>query len=280
MKKIVIGIVIVIVIGTIVFIIGLVHVPRDRYAVVHTSFGGFEAKVLGPDEYAWRWEKLIPSAFEIYVFDLASYEAEVDSPVKGNYYPSGNEYAKAAGVDVSFDFDLRYGIEFSVIPDRLRSLVQTGLRPEKLGEWYREKAKALAERITQIVVTEPRILRTEGYVEKIGSMIKDEPAFDSILIEKISPEYVSVPDYDLYLHLKQKYMEIEKLKMEAEIAKINLEKERDLIAIRKEIDIIQNLDKYGEIFKNYPILIEFLYLRNLKPEEFLKLSEVNFSKSK
>jgi hypothetical protein len=277
MKKLIIGIIVVILLGSVVFILGLLHVPHDQYAVVYTSFAGFDAKALTPDTYAWRWEKLIPSALVTYLFKLESYEAEVDSPVKGNYYPSGNEYAKAAGVDMSFEFDLRYKIEFSIIPGKLRDIVSEGLRPEKLSDWYKKKANELAERITQIVVKDPQIFHTEGYLGKIGSIIKDDASFDSITIVKISPEYVNLPDYDLYLHLKQKYMEIEKLKLEAQIAKLNAEKDRDLLAIKKEIDIIQNLDKYGETFKNYPILLEFLYLRNLSPEEFLKLSEVNFS---
>jgi hypothetical protein len=214
------------------------------------------------------------------MFKLDTFEAEIKTPVEGNYYPSGNDYAKAAGENVSFDFDVRFTLEFSIIPQKLRSLVAAGLRPETLSHWYKEKAAALAERITQIVVKDPQIFYSEGYVERISAAIKDEAAFDSINLIKISPSYVNIPDYDLYLHLKQKYMEVEKFKLEAEVAKINAEKERDLLAIRKEIDIISNLDRYGEIFKNYPILIEFLYLRNLKPEEFLKLAEVNFSKIK
>jgi hypothetical protein len=125
------------------------------------------------------------------------------------------------------------------------------------------------------VLKDPNIFSTNDFTGRISGLVKDDSRFDSIRIEKITPERVQLPDYALYLELKKRYAEVEKLRLDAEIEKVNAEKERDLLAVKKEIDIIQNLDRYGEMFQNYPVLLEFLYMRNLKPEELIKLAEVN-----
>jgi hypothetical protein len=277
MKKVIISFFILIILGVTVLILGWINVPDNTYGVVQTSFKGFDQKLLKPKSISWRWEKLIPSALSLYLFKLAPYKADCESPVKGSMYPSGNDYAKAAGQNIDFQFDVKFTIEFSIFPEKLVGLAAAGLRPETLGKWYEDTSVKLSERISQIVLKDPQIFYTQGYVEKFQSIFKDDALFDSVEVKNITPKYINVPDYELYTQLKQKYLQIEKLKLEADIEKLNLEKDRDLLAIRKEIDIIQNLEKYGETFKNYPILIEFLYLRSLKPDEFLKLSEVNFA---
>jgi hypothetical protein len=280
MKKLVASIIILIILGAIIGIIGLIHVPESTYAVVHTTFRGFEAGVLNPNTFTWRWEKLIPTVLNTYLFKLEPYKIDTELLLSGNFLAQGKDLAASVAENASFDTGSQFMTEFSIKPDKLRDLAAAGLRPESLPQWYREKAQLLSGKISQIVLKEPKIFSESDFLERINTILKDAPGFDSISITTITPGQMNAPDYGEYLDLRKKYFEIERLKLDAEEAKINAEKERDLLAIKKEIDIIQNLDRYGEMFKNYPILLEFLYLRNLKPEEFLKLSEVNFSKGK
>jgi hypothetical protein len=280
MKKLIATIIIFLILGIAVAIVGLIYIPGNMYGVAYSSFSGFDKKILFPGSVSWRWEKLIPTIFTTYVFDLSPYKIDNELIIKGDYLLAGSGHTNLSGESISFDTGVKYMLEFSIIPEKLQVLVVSGLRPEKLSDWYSEKSQALSARISEVILKDPAIFREADFTAKISSIIKDDPQFDPIKIKSIAPSRVNLPDYDLYMQLKQKTMEVEKLRLEAETEKINAEKERDLLAIKKEIDIIQNLDRYGETFKNYPILLEFLYLRNLKPEEFIKLSEVNFSKGK
>ena len=124
MKKIIISFIILLICGIAALIIGFIHIPPDYYALIHTKISGFDNKVYLPDTIMWRWEKLLPTVFTLYKFNLLPYKTELTSPVKGSLFPSGNDYAAALGEDFDFSFEITMRIEFAINPEKLLMLVE------------------------------------------------------------------------------------------------------------------------------------------------------------
>lgn len=265
MKKIIISFILLLIIGVIVLIIGFVYIPRDYYGVIQTRISGFDEKVYLPDTKMWRWEKLLPTVFSIYKFKLSSYKKELESPVKGSLYPSGNDYARALGENFDFSFEMNINVEFAIIADKLHLLVQDGLRPDTLDAWYEEIAGKLSERLFEIVLNEPDIFmkyKRLEYLKQIQTIIGDEKDFYGITLISVDPKNVNIPDYDAYKALKEKYFEHLTLKTGILNEMLQAEKQLYLEAVQKEIEIIRNIDKYGEILTKYPSILEFLQKTN------------------
>jgi hypothetical protein len=265
MKKFVISFILLLIAGITVLILGFVYIPRDFYGVIQTRLTGFDENVYLPDTNLWRWEKLLPTAFTLYKFKLIPYKKDIESPVKGSLYPSGNDYARALGEDFDFSFELDVHVEFTIIPDKLPVLAKNGLRPDNMAAWYDDMADKLSERLFDIIVDEPDIFlkyTTTEYLNHIQAIIGDEKDFYGITLLAVDPKNINIPDYEAYKVLKEQYLEYVNVKSEMRNEMLQAEKQLYLEAVQKEIEIIRNIDKYGEILTKYPTILEFLQKTN------------------
>ena len=265
MKKLIISFIILLICGGVVLYLGLVHIPPDHHGIIHTTIYEFDKKVYEPGFYQWRWEKLLPTVFSLYSFDLSPYSADIESPIKGSLYPSGNDYAKALGEEFDFSFDISLSIQFAIDPDHLLDLAEAGLRPDNLLAWYKERAFKLSERISTIIIEDPEIFlkytRDES-LKKIQVIVSDYKDFYGITLLSVDPKHINIPDYDAYMALKETYFE--HLEIQKGIKKEMLEGEKSLYleAIQKEREIIRNIEKYGDILTEYPAILEYLHRAN------------------
>ncbi|MBN2532920.1 MAG: hypothetical protein JXB88_08515 [Spirochaetales bacterium] len=265
MKKVIISLILLLVVGIIVLVIGFIYIPQDSYGVVQTMISGIDEKVYPPGTIMWRWEKLLPTALAFYKFKLTPYKKEIESPIKGSLYPSGNDYAKALGESFDFSFEFNVNVEFVIIPDKLPLLVKDGLKPDNLSTWYEDVSGKLSESLFEIVLAEPDIFmkyKRSELLKQIQTIIGDQNDFHGITLLAIDPKNVNIPDYDAYKALKEKYFNYLTLKSGAHNEMIQAEKQLYLEAVQKEIEIIRNIDKYGELLTKYPSILEFLQKTN------------------
>jgi hypothetical protein len=270
MKKVIISIIILLICAGVAGYFGLVHIPPDLYGIIHTTLRGFDTEVYEPETYLWRWEKLLPTVFSLYTFNLSPYRADISSPIKGSLYPSGNDYAKALGEDFDFSFDISLSVEFAINPDSLLELAENGLRPDTLPVWYQEISYKLSEALSSIIINDPEIFITmtrKEALEKIQVILSDNKDFMGIQLLAVDPKNINIPDYDAYAMIKEKYFAHleEWSSMKKEI--MDAEKSLYLAAIEKEIDIIRNIEKYGDILTTYPAILDYLHKTN---KEYVK----------
>lgn len=265
MKKVIISFILLLICGGVAFFFGYILIPQDQYAIINTTLFGFDEKVYPPQTFMWRWEKLLPTVFNLYTFHLAPYTAEIESPMKGSLYPSGNDYAKGLGENFDFSFEISLSLKFGIIPDKLLDLVKNGLRPENLESWYKDMTMTISESLFRIITDNPEIfvkLTRKEYITRIQDILGDNKEFDGITILDINPKKINIPDYDAYRAIKAAYLKHLEFQTTLNNEKIMAENKLYLEAIQKEIEIIRNIEKYGEILTKYPAILDYLHKAN------------------
>ncbi|MBN1697812.1 MAG: hypothetical protein JW881_09885 [Spirochaetales bacterium] len=260
MKKVIIGFVIILVFGIVIFLVGLVHVKENTYAVIQTKLSGLEEKVYGPDIWLWRWEKLLPTVFTMYRFNLNPYHADIDVPLNSNLgtedITEGEETDTASS---EFSFSLVFYLVFDIIPEKLPSLVKSGLTPETLDIWYHDIATGLTEKVTAIIIKDPATLnlKKQEFLARLRTLIAHETVYDAVSLIRLEPKSLRIPDYDEYISLKSWFLSF----LDKKIATLQEEKERHIRAIEREMDeIILNLKTYKDVLQKYPAIVDFLYM--------------------
>ncbi|MBN2737303.1 MAG: hypothetical protein JXR70_10005 [Spirochaetales bacterium] len=276
--KIFISFLIILILGGVVFYLGWINnqIPLGYIAVIHTSTSGFVEHPVKSDEFTWMWENILPTNMTIYKFSLTSYQSKIDSPVKGYLYPSGESYAQAIGLSEDFYFEMELSLVFKIRENNLVSLViNENLTPDTLNTYYQKKAEDMALAISKLALSDPLLFSGGDYEEKIKEQLSKDNNFVSLEILQVIPSNIKkIPDYDNYLYAKKSFFALKEEEMKTKLQLIQLERQRDEEALKKEIQIIQQIEDYGSLLENYPILIEFLQLRKLSSEEFLKFSEI------
>ena len=76
-----------------IFFVGYVQfrVPLGKYGVMLSKSSGYYEKLISHDEFAWRWEPLLPTNAVVLTFDLSPITIEKD--VNG-MLENGDRYAK------------------------------------------------------------------------------------------------------------------------------------------------------------------------------------------
>ncbi|MBN1412765.1 MAG: hypothetical protein JW969_18095 [Spirochaetales bacterium] len=251
--------------------------PQGVYGVTKCKAGDFNYKLVKSGSFTWRWEKLLPTVMTIYEFNLTPYRAHMENPIKGNLYPSAQTYLSVMNPGIDFSFEIKFYAEFVIIPESLPDIVSQGVLPDNLNNWYETKGDKLGEKITKILIENPTILYDKNYLREVREKLVDDPEFNAIDLIQIEPKTIKLPDAELYNLAKKAYLERKEQELKDSMELLAERKKRDLLAIKKEMEIIQNIDKYAELLEKYPVLIDFLYLRNLSSEDYIKLSTSKYS---
>ena len=79
MKRFVILMVVLLLLGGVAFYFGWVqiHIPAGHYGVIFTRTNGWEDEPVVPGTFVWRWQRLVPTNFTLYLFDVESHRTEV-----------------------------------------------------------------------------------------------------------------------------------------------------------------------------------------------------------
>ncbi|MCY4485025.1 MAG: hypothetical protein OXC12_19295 [Spirochaetaceae bacterium] len=251
--------------GTI-FVAGWIQIllPAATYAVQFSKTGGYDARVIAPATFAWRWERVIPGNVTLYFF--AVQPATVSTPIRGTL-PSADTVASVLPGNVDFGYQATVSVTFSVRPEALPHLVATeGLLPESLPAWTQAKGEAVAHAAFERLQTGDLAgaLRNLAAVEaRVAGALAEQ--FPAVEIRAVRFADLRLPDLELYERARRSYLALLEARSEARrVAALNLasERERGVAAAEARREALQVLREYGQVLEDFPILIQFLALQS------------------
>ncbi len=229
------------------------QVKAGTCAIMTSKTCGLHEGVFSYGEFAWRWERLLPTNITLEPFCLGNREYQFDIsghlPCAGAYssvLPEKNDFA------YSYVIKLNLGIESQAIFDLYKAnRIRTN---QDLDSYLETKARLAGSLIAEYLA------KDTSYIKKI-SLAEDELAavlsghsrdFTGMSISSVSLASAEYPDIELYEKARAAYdgyYSSVGLKLEeqsAEQARIVAEQERSM----------QQLEKLGALLKNYPELSE------------------------
>jgi len=252
----------IILVGGAAFYFGWIQfqLEENTYGVVFTKTSGYEQEVLEPGRFNWRWEALIPTNMTLHKIPVVPRSVELQ---KSGSLPSGKVYAEAIEAAVAFEYTLRISLTYSLQPEELPRLVEEeSLTAETLDDYYLEIEQRINSGISNYI--ENRISRNEDvYVEEFKTA-----TFEQALIDRIQQELpfialqsaaltqLTVPDIQLYQAARSYYFDLLQTRQETETA--TLEREREWVVSQESK--LEVLRKYGQLFTEYPGLIQYMAL--------------------
>ncbi len=274
MKKFLVGLIILIVAGAVVFYFGWVQLqlPADTYAVAFTKTGGWDKSVLQPGTFIWRWERVIPTNFKLDKYELVTRQSRLQT---SGSLPSGDVYSQYLPGNPSFSFDIELTVSYRLKPEALPQLTQDGiLTPQTLDIYYSNFEAGLvqkAETTLQSLVNEnsgsgtlsPAALETS----LVSELRKQFPNFD---ILHATPTKLQIPDMALYRRARDSYVALLDSKTRS------LEQAANAAAadqVRKD-NRLELLRQYGEVLTQYPILLKYLALENGQNPDSVNLNDL------
>lgn len=251
--------------GTI-FVAGWIQIllPAATYAVLFSKTGGYDARVIAPGTFAWRWERVIPGNVTLYFF--AVQPATVATPIHGRL-PSADTVASVLPGNVDFAYQATVAVTFTVRPEALPHLVATeGLLPDALPAWTRAKGEAIGHAAFERV-QRPDLAGALPDLAGVESRVADDLAeqFPAVQIREVRFADLQLPDLELYQRARRAYLALLEARYEARRAAArNLaeDRERGVAAAEARREALQVLREYGEVLEEYPILIQFLALHS------------------
>ena len=249
-----------VVLAGVVFFFGWIQiqVPPDGYGVIFTRTHGWEAEVIRPGTFVWRWQRLIPTNLTLYVFEPGLHRTPVR--LQGSL-PSGTAISTILQDSGSFDYDLRLTVQSRIIAAHLPSLARDReLRPEDIGGFYDEIDAMIGEIATQAVLSvverQPERITPGTAYDNIVETVKTGLArrLDYLEVVAVAVERIDLPDMDLYLTARQSARDV----LEARSRSLQQAAER-LAQNEAETDRgLSLLERYGELLDRYPVLIDYV----------------------
>ncbi|MFO7731635.1 MAG: hypothetical protein R6V86_12840 [Spirochaetia bacterium] len=261
--KLFLFVILLVLVGGAAFYFGWIQFQLEEhsYGVVFSKTSGYEEEVLRPGEFNWRWEALIPTNMTLHEIEVSSRSVALE---KSGSLPSGSVYAQAVEVSTDFEYSLVLSLTYSLQPEQLPQLVQEeALTADTLDDYHREAEQRLNSLIS-------------GYIENRISSNQDvsiedfkTSAFETVLLEELREEFshfkihsialtrLEIPDIELYQAARSYYFDILETRRETETA--TLQQEREWIVSQESK--LEVLKKYGELFTEYPGLIQYMALR-------------------
>ncbi|MDR1180098.1 MAG: hypothetical protein LBK44_06300 [Spirochaetales bacterium] len=263
MKKFVALCIILLAAGGTVFYFGWVQIgiPAGNTAVIFTKTWGWEEKPVSPGTFIWRWEKLIPGNFSLYLYPDTIYTAEI---VCEGSLPSADVYNLFLDGRPDFRYDVRLTVSYRVRGDFFPVLAgEQNVLPEGLGDWLGSVRSGIGAKCLEAVNT---LFAADGDVEapvrpgsveqRISGVVAGalEAAYPSLEVTGILPVRITLPDTALYAKGRELYLEQVSAKKEA----IRQSASQMMSHIQREDERMESLKKYGELLTQYPVLMDFL----------------------
>ena len=276
MKAFFIILLVLIVAGGVVFYFGWVQIqlPPESYGVIFTKTSGYDPDVVRPGEFTWRWEKLIPTNFTLYRFDLRPRNVQISIR---HELPSGELYASVLPESPNFTVEGQLEVSFTIEPEALPRLVEEQkLTPDSLDQFYDAAAQRMAAQGRRV---SPETLTFDTSAEaRMRSELSAE--LPELQIVSLTLSDLKVPDMELYELAKQSYRDLVETRTgarDAEAARLAVEEAREERRDAAEEARRENLRKYGALFNEYPVLLKAMAIQQLGGSAQLKVPELDLS---
>ncbi|MFW6312447.1 MAG: hypothetical protein ACOC2N_01000 [Spirochaetota bacterium] len=259
MKRLLYLLVFLVILGGVVFFFGWIQIqiPADGYGVIFTRTHGWEAEVVHPGTFAWRWQRLIPTNLTLHVFEPGLHRTQVR--LEGSL-PSARGIDAILEESGGFDYSVRMTGQTRIRPERLPELArERELRPGDVEEFHDSLDDQIHEIATQAVLSliesQPeRISPGSAYTEiteRVRGRLADE--LDYLEVVALTIEEITLPDMEFYLTARDLAADVLEARAQAlaraaeELAETEVQSDRGLSL----------LERYGEILDRYPVLLEY-----------------------
>jgi hypothetical protein len=261
MKAFVIGLLITLALGIGVFFLGWVPLTLENQTagVVYTKLGGYKEQVLlaGNDQFHWFWENIIPDMLTVYQFPLGE---ESQRYILQGQLPSGEVYGDYLGSATTFQYNVEFNLSFRLDPQLLPSLAdEEGWLPENLPEQYekifQDFVNAVALDLRETYVSEDVAVDVmvggPEYSQRIKGLFEERyPYFQGVEVNLVR---FQIPDVDLYLSTREVFL----AQLASQRSYEEFWQEQEWSLESRETIRLSWLEKYGQLFEEYPQLIEF-----------------------
>ncbi|WP_455382410.1 hypothetical protein [Salinispira pacifica] len=279
MKKFLISLVILIVAAAVVFYFGWVQLqlPADSYAVAFTKTGGWDSSVLKPGTFIWRWERVVPTNFKLYIYDLSTRKATLQA---SGTLPSGDVYTQYMPGNPSFSYRITVDVSYRLNPDALPQLTRDGLlSPDGLDNYYSSFESGLLNTLEQMI---PALVN-----QKAGSGSFTPASLEPELISKLSSQYPNftffhvtptqfeLPDFSLYDRARTTYTQLVDAKTRA-LEQASQAAAQEQVTKSNRLDLLR---QYGEVLTQYPILLKYLALESGQNPDSINLNDLKLPAS-
>ena len=276
MKRLIVLFVVLVIIASVVFFFGWIQIKldEDSYAVIFTKTAGWEEEVISPGKFAWRWQQLLPTNLTLHEFPITPHFTS--ATVRGSL-PSAATYGTLLESATPFSYVISVNVIYRLQPAALPGLVRDdGLRSDALGAYYNridtEMEQLIAESTLCLLgqpaqLTPPASALAEAVQSLTATLMRRYPGLEFL---SVSPTRIELPDIELYLETKQRYIAILDARTEA-MQNAAEELATDQTAIDAEL---ARLERYGEILERYPILLDYFSLTRGLPNDPLELESL------
>ena len=274
MKKLLISLLVILIAAGVVFYFGWIQflIPDDSHGVVFSRSHGWEEEPIRPGEFEWRWQRLIPSNMEVYIFEASP--REIDLNASGSL-PSQDIYKTVLADDPDLSFELDVTLRVAVNASQLPALARDdGVRPDTFDEWMETQSDRMRTKSMDFLVD----LLSDGEntdslgIGRVESQLREflTDEFPEFRFPSVSLRSYQVPDFALYREARSLYLE----QIEAETdALLAAAADRAGRKARDE-EIQRALRSYGEVLDEFPILLEYFEL-GVDPFRFGALFDSN-----
>ncbi len=264
--KIIIFFLLLVILGGTVFYFGWIQIRLNEhsYGVIFTKTSGYEQEVVRPGEFNWRWEAIIPTNMTLHRIDVSPRSMEIGKQGK---LPSGEIYGSILKENPDFSYSFNLRVEYKLLPEKLPTLVEEqGINDESMDQFYTSFEQNLSNRVARFIESridssDPAIFPTSTFTEALKKDLRG--IREEIEIVQVSLLKIEIPDMRLYRNSRDYYMDILDTRRETEAA--TLRKEREWVV--SEEAKLQVLKQYGELFTEYPGLVQYLALSQGKDME-------------
>lgn len=263
-----------------IFYFGWVQImlPQDSYAVIFTKLNGYLPETIPAGRFYWTWENLIPTNADIMIFKLEPRETRLE--VSGEL-PSAELYSGALEGNPDFSYSLSFSLRYRLKPEKLRQEVEENhLRGDNLDGYYARReeeiknlaAEFIGRRIDNGDFPETGLFPYRESAEAFMAYLAEE--YPALAFDELIPGEIRIPDMALYRKGRDTYFYLADVRRESEAQTIRRAREE---VVREGIKL-ETLREYGQIFSEYPVLLDYYKIRNrdgepLLPEMELPLKE-------
>ncbi len=271
MKKFVFAIIILALAGAAVFVVGSIHLflPPNSYAVVFSKTDGWEPEPFPAGEYAWLWQRLLPTNTTVLVYTI---EPDRVSISESGSLPSAAVYAEHIGVGNAFDYAVDLDVTYKIRPRLLPILAQDDVLPDDLPEWREVFADSIRAAVHAEVSNIIRGNTTFPTADALSDLISTRigTTFPDVEVRTTVVSRMNLPDRELFDQARTSYSRELEARTNAAIDAAAAAAVRDVTEAKQ----IETLERYGEVLSRYPVLLEYFVMAAEKGADPLQLNAI------
>lgn len=265
-KRIIANFVVLLAAAAAVFYVGWIQfsVEPGYCGVMESKTGGVYPKPVLAGQFAWRWERLLPTNVRISKFPLAPCKSEQEYT---GSLPSAETYARMVDGGADFSYAVRMTLSLSLPPEELVKLAASHeIKDEAdLSAWYEARAKVISKKIVDSLLEGADASAASAQQKALSKSEIDALSAAAgadlapATITDISIDSVKIPDYTLYESAKKLYEDYQEDLKDALKAKA----EQHAAAAAESDRTLEQLEKYAQLLEKYPQLKDIPNLSGL-----------------